>query len=356
MSKIGRNDPCPCGSGKKFKKCCIDKPEYRTAVVAPLRTTGEWTEKRVAQFSTEEIWQRLQGMGIVDSQTAFMRRMGSQRILSEVVSSWGESLASASTQDVEFAGVAAPVLWKRYVAGDMRPEDPRLLEMRNWFDEGYRHLEGGRLSETCRVWMRFWERVLEETGGSDSAIRSVDDLEAALGGPLGCSLYNWCQDFEMELGNAAIGSAEFAHMRLDYTRSFAERFPKSEDSILVNMGCAEGEALFLLGRAEEGDAAFEALAERFPHDGWVYIGWGDQYNPEFVKWNNNERPQPLQAARRARELYQRGLAAVSEARAASRTADALDTGEEEELTSRLELVQQWIERMENDGGGVASQA
>ena len=39
--KIGRNDPCPCGSGKKFKKCCISlsdnvsteqsraKPRYR---------------------------------------------------------------------------------------------------------------------------------------------------------------------------------------------------------------------------------------------------------------------------------------------------------------------------------------
>ena len=24
--KPGRNDPCPCGSGKKFKKCCIDAP------------------------------------------------------------------------------------------------------------------------------------------------------------------------------------------------------------------------------------------------------------------------------------------------------------------------------------------
>jgi hypothetical protein len=22
MSKINRNDPCPCGSGKKYKKCC----------------------------------------------------------------------------------------------------------------------------------------------------------------------------------------------------------------------------------------------------------------------------------------------------------------------------------------------
>jgi preprotein translocase subunit SecA len=20
--KVGRNDPCPCGSGKKFKQCC----------------------------------------------------------------------------------------------------------------------------------------------------------------------------------------------------------------------------------------------------------------------------------------------------------------------------------------------
>jgi len=23
MAKIGRNDPCPCGSGKKYKKCCL---------------------------------------------------------------------------------------------------------------------------------------------------------------------------------------------------------------------------------------------------------------------------------------------------------------------------------------------
>jgi len=23
--KIGRNDPCPCGSGKKYKQCCVHK-------------------------------------------------------------------------------------------------------------------------------------------------------------------------------------------------------------------------------------------------------------------------------------------------------------------------------------------
>src|SRR5688572_23921414 len=25
MSKPGRNDPCPCGSGQKYKKCCAGK-------------------------------------------------------------------------------------------------------------------------------------------------------------------------------------------------------------------------------------------------------------------------------------------------------------------------------------------
>ncbi|MBK5101444.1 MAG: SEC-C domain-containing protein [Desulfobacteraceae bacterium] len=23
--KIGRNEPCPCGSGLKYKKCCLNK-------------------------------------------------------------------------------------------------------------------------------------------------------------------------------------------------------------------------------------------------------------------------------------------------------------------------------------------
>jgi uncharacterized protein YecA (UPF0149 family) len=23
MAMVGRNDPCPCGSGQKFKRCCL---------------------------------------------------------------------------------------------------------------------------------------------------------------------------------------------------------------------------------------------------------------------------------------------------------------------------------------------
>ena len=28
--KIGRNDPCPCGSGLKYKKCCLNSGKYET--------------------------------------------------------------------------------------------------------------------------------------------------------------------------------------------------------------------------------------------------------------------------------------------------------------------------------------
>ena len=28
--KIGRNDPCPCGSGKKYKNCCLASGKYET--------------------------------------------------------------------------------------------------------------------------------------------------------------------------------------------------------------------------------------------------------------------------------------------------------------------------------------
>ncbi len=31
MAKIGRNDPCPCGSGRKYKKCCAGKNDAALA-------------------------------------------------------------------------------------------------------------------------------------------------------------------------------------------------------------------------------------------------------------------------------------------------------------------------------------
>jgi uncharacterized protein len=40
MTKIGRNDPCPCGSGKKYKKCCYDKDQAAAHAAAVERAAA----------------------------------------------------------------------------------------------------------------------------------------------------------------------------------------------------------------------------------------------------------------------------------------------------------------------------
>ena len=45
MAKIGRNDPCPCGSGKKYKKCCLEKDLTERRELSPPAANGpEWEE------------------------------------------------------------------------------------------------------------------------------------------------------------------------------------------------------------------------------------------------------------------------------------------------------------------------
>ena len=52
-ASVGRNDPCPCGSGKKYKKCCLGKDE--TAPPHVEEPTGPSAEDNAArQFAEME--------------------------------------------------------------------------------------------------------------------------------------------------------------------------------------------------------------------------------------------------------------------------------------------------------------
>ncbi|MCH9614163.1 MAG: hypothetical protein SP1CHLAM54_11770 [Chlamydiia bacterium] len=42
--KVGRNDPCPCGSGKKYKKCC-EKKSYLQRKTATVLTSSKTADK-----------------------------------------------------------------------------------------------------------------------------------------------------------------------------------------------------------------------------------------------------------------------------------------------------------------------
>lgn len=41
-TKIGRNDPCPCGSGKKYKFCCMNKPKEEIDLIESPEERRKW--------------------------------------------------------------------------------------------------------------------------------------------------------------------------------------------------------------------------------------------------------------------------------------------------------------------------
>jgi Flp pilus assembly protein TadD len=62
LRKVGRNDPCPCGSGKKYKKCCMIKDETLKSGASPdigedtsLAPLDERAERRGPQARAAEI-------------------------------------------------------------------------------------------------------------------------------------------------------------------------------------------------------------------------------------------------------------------------------------------------------------
>jgi hypothetical protein len=54
MPKVGRNDPCPCGSGRKYKKCHLPIDEKARVPVHPIESTAELDQRlglELAQFA-----------------------------------------------------------------------------------------------------------------------------------------------------------------------------------------------------------------------------------------------------------------------------------------------------------------
>ena len=56
--KVGRNNPCPCGSGRKYKKCCLEKDQAALVASSPITeatqsdeepATNDWEESETSE-------------------------------------------------------------------------------------------------------------------------------------------------------------------------------------------------------------------------------------------------------------------------------------------------------------------
>lgn len=78
MAKIGRNQPCPCGSGKKYKHCCAEKDRGARIDVVPAMPSqhGHFFIDELDQLSNSVI--DLVNEGRLDEADAVCERLRSE--------------------------------------------------------------------------------------------------------------------------------------------------------------------------------------------------------------------------------------------------------------------------------------
>ena len=102
MARIGRNEPCPCGSGRKFKKCCGARG------AGSLTFTSEDRRSAVAKLDwmlESDEWQE----AVSDGEGEF----------------WGPLLEAAADQEHEETWLTSEDLFRMWFALDRRLPDGR---------------------------------------------------------------------------------------------------------------------------------------------------------------------------------------------------------------------------------------
>lgn len=82
MTKSGRNDPCPCGSGRKYKKCCIEKHPRDQYVYIGHKEPLQGLSFNNGQILVHPISGGIEKADAVFSQTQYTTKNGKDKVLS----------------------------------------------------------------------------------------------------------------------------------------------------------------------------------------------------------------------------------------------------------------------------------
>lgn len=332
--KIGRNDPCPCGSGKKHKRCCLGKliteyaepkaakaPIGRLSImrskkilindpklmnkfnkIVPRNIAGEsfkefyentWDDEKVRRMGTAEIIKKLESMNVEFNLERF-KEQTTQYICAVRLAEdhYYTQNHSAQDMDEDFIWIAICELWKRLV-----PKQWNIEMIDDCMQDGYEEIENKNYKEGLGKWETAWEMIKYIV---PARITSVSCADAFMPEPLTQSIYNWCQDFETELYNAGVEEKGCLKKLIKYCREFCERFYETGGLIIQNMLRAEAESYLLLGDRVLADELFEGIIKKFPESVWGYVGWADTYTFDFYEGKFIDHG-------KAEEIYRLGL-------------------------------------------------
>ena len=171
MAKPGRNDPCPCGSGNKYKKCCLAKEEA-AARDRHVEAQARRDERAVAHRHERAAAHRLP----VDELTA---AVAARLRMAEEEDAYEDALDAASNTVVHLVG-AARLDEAEAAARDLLVRFPDVHD--GWDRLGMVHEARGNSRQAADCYRKVIEFIRQHPDDYDAAIaeqfaRLVDRLD-----------------------------------------------------------------------------------------------------------------------------------------------------------------------------------
>jgi hypothetical protein len=292
--KTGRNVPCSCGSGKKYKHCCLgnkaaainqttskpeapgmsrlaimrfeqkllDNPEQLEQISKGIEKYSKdrdmdfkdfilrsWSHDKVRKMSTPEIIEKLKSMN-VDFEIELFKKQAQNHISAIQLAEdhYYTQNIHAEGLDEDFIWLAMIELWNRII-----PEKYNAEMIDDFMQEGYKDIEKNNYWDGIEKWEKAWDMIISIVPPHITSVRDADKFIPGLTQ----FIYNWCQDFEVELGNAGTKDNSYYVKRIKYCQDFRRIFPHSDESIIKNMLRAEAESYTELGDTEAAKKLFQ---------------------------------------------------------------------------------------------------
>jgi len=186
--------------------------------------------------------------------------------------------------------ICLTVLWERWFPG--RPSFEMIDDK---MQHGYKFMMEDNTVGASEIWLRVWNDILNIM--DSQKMKSINDFDKKFRGTQ--SVYNWVQELEMELGNAALGDEKFLYERISLFEAFISRFPREDSLMIENMKRALAESYFEISEKGKTEELYTKWLEEDPQWGWGWIGWADCYWLIARKDKNYDK---------AEEILKKGLA------------------------------------------------
>jgi len=233
--KVGRNDPCPCGSGKKYKKCCMNK-EKSTERINPTQNTKALKEQ-LERMPTSQLIGNIKKAGVKLDENLFIEEINLLGSANKMLQSWAKQLNVDVEQLPPAFYMSIQILVSR-----LAPKAVLLEELQNLMEDGYRLADPDQIEDKLFIWWKLWKDLQEWI--DDQQLTSIEEVDAVTESVLRHTVSDWLTDFNKVLEEASEQNNTFISMRHVFADDFLSRFPNAPEQLTEEIFLAREEAAY----------------------------------------------------------------------------------------------------------------